>query len=304
MNFLFRAAKRASAARRIAIIPYYGYGRQDRKDESRKTISAADVAKDIVNSGATSLFSFDLHAEQIAGAIDEPWDQLTASVVLAPEILKETEGGQDLVVVSPDVGGAKRAQGYLNLLPTEDLAIVYKKRDSNRPNQSNALGLLGKVGGRDVVIVDDMIDTAGTMANAARLLRHKGARRIIVAATHGVLSGDALKNIQKSPIDLVIITDTIDQPQSVRNHPKIRIVSVAPLIAQAIERMQSGDSLSKLLPDKSKKPEPVRLEGVTNAMDVFDSQEREGITRDLREQARVRRRSSTTARANRNVMQG
>lgn len=242
---MIRVARRASADRINAIIPYFGYARQDRKDKSRKTDAASDMAVLFNSAGATTLFTVDIHAEQTMGSIPDPWDQLNASTVLAPEV--ENLLGYELAVTSPDTGGAKRAQKFQSLLEGESrLAIVYKIRPE--ANRSEARGLLGKVAGRDVVLVDDIVDTAGSIRDAARLVKRRGAKRIIVAATHGIFSGNALKNLTDSPIEKVIVTDTRKQPDGVLEHPKIQVVTVAPLIAEAIDRIYTGRSLSALLP--------------------------------------------------------
>lgn len=242
-----RAAQRASAGEITAVIPYYGYGRQDRKDKPRVTISAADVADMLKNAGVHRIFTLDLHAEQTEGAITSPWDNLYGSSVLLPEI--RAMNIKDMVVVAPDVGATKLAEKMSFLLDgTGEIAVVPKRRKG--PGESKALYVIGDVDGKNAVMIDDMIDTGGTIVEAARLLKTKGAGRIIVAATHGVLTENALNNMSDDSIETVIITDTIRQPDKVINHPKIKILTIAPLLAEAIKRMHTGGSLSELIPSR------------------------------------------------------
>lgn len=244
------AAARASAGDITAIIPYYGYARQDRKDKSRVTISASDVANLLDMAGVDRILTLDLHAEQTEGSIRKPWDNLYASSELLPAI-KEF-GTDNMVVVSPDVGGTKRAEKLSFLLDgTGEIAIIHKRRPE--ANKSMALALVGDVGNKNVIMFDDMIDTAGSIADAARLLKENGAQRIIVAATHGIFTPPALERIENSPIDKIFITDTVRLPERVKNHPKIKVVTVAPLLAKAIKRIHSeGGSLSELIPQVKK----------------------------------------------------
>lgn len=239
------AAIRASAKEVTAVIPYYGYGRQDRKDKPRVTISAADVADMLKNAGVHRIFTIDLHAEQTESALKGPWDNLYGSSVLLPAI--KDLNLKDVIIVAPDVGASKRAPKISFLAGgSGEIAIIYKIRKG--PGESESPYLLGEVDGRDVVIVDDEIQTGGTIADGARLLKDKGANRIIVAATHGVLISPALERLNDDAIEKVFITDTIAQPEEVQSHPKIEILSVAPLVAEAIKRMHSGGSLSELIP--------------------------------------------------------
>lgn len=243
--FMIRAAKRASADEVNVIIPYYGYARQDRKDEPRVTISGADVADMLDVAGASRILTIDLHAEQMQGVLDKPWDNLYASRVLLPAI--QELGTDNMVVVSPDVGGTKRAEKFSFLLNgTGDIAIVHKRRAG--ANESQALAVIGDVEGRDVLLVDDIIDTAGTMRNAANLLKDNGAQRIIVAVTHGLFTSPALERITDSPVDKVFVTDTVSLSDEVRQNEKIVVVTIAPLLKEALVKIHTGDSLSALIP--------------------------------------------------------
>ena len=248
--FMIRAARRASADEVNAIIPYYGYARQDRKDQPRVTISGADVADMLDTAGVDRILTIDLHAEQMQGVLDKPWDNLYASRVLLPPI--QELGIDNMVVVSPDVGGTKRAEKFSFLLNgTGEIAIVHKRRAE--ANKSQALAVIGDVEGRDVLLVDDIIDTAGTMCNAAKLLKDNGAQRIIIAATHGLFTSPALDRITDSPIDRVFVTDTVYLSDEVRRSEKVKVVTIAPLLADALKRIHTGDSLSALIPKPTRK---------------------------------------------------
>jgi len=239
------AAKRASATEVVAIIPYFGYSRQDRKELPRVPISAAVVAQLIEHSGADRIFAMDIHSEQAEGFVQIPWDNLYGSYTLLPE-LKKRLNTENLVVASPDKGGMTRATGYSRILGAKGgLAIVYKERDLSMNNQSKAVDMIGDVSGKDVLLVDDMIDTGGTIVQAADYLKQKGAKKIIVAATHGLFSGNAVQKIAASSLEEVIITDTIAQRKEVIDNPKISVVSIAPLLAEAIKRIKTGESISK-----------------------------------------------------------
>lgn len=250
LYLMIRAARRASADEVNAIIPYYGYARQDRKDQPRVTISGADVADMLDTAGVDRILTIDLHAEQMQGVLDKPWDNLYASRVLLPAI--QEFGIDNMVVVSPDVGGTKRAEKFSFLLNgTGEIAIVHKRRAE--ANRSHALAVIGDVEGRDVLLVDDIIDTAGTMCNAARLLKNNGAQRIIIAATHGLFTPPALDRITDSPIDRVFVTDTVYLSDEVRQSEKVKVVTIAPLLADALRRIHTGDSLSALIPKPTRK---------------------------------------------------
>lgn len=237
------AAKRASASEVIAVIPYYGYSRQDRKEMSRVPISSSVVANMICNAGADRILTIDIHSQQQEGFVPYPWDDVYASYSLVP-VLKARKF-KSLVIASPDKGGMTRATGYAKLLQAEGVAVVYKERDVALNNKSEALDMIGNVAGKDVLLVDDMIDTAGTIVNAANFIKQKGAKTVRVVATHGLFSGPAIERIDNSDIDEVFITDTINMPEAVLKSKKISVVTVAPLVAGAIERIQTGESLSK-----------------------------------------------------------
>ena len=241
--FMIDAAKRASSSEVIAVIPYYGYGRQDRKELSRVPISSSVIATTLVNAGADRILTLDIHSEQQEGFISKPWDNIYGSYSILPEMQKRNL--TNLVVAAPDKGGMLRATGYARILGCDSLALVYKKRDIMLNNVSNTLAMIGNVKDKNVVIIDDMIDTAGTIVNAANYIHTKGAKSIRVVATHGIFSGDAIKKINDSAIEEMIVTDTIAQRQEVLNSPKIKVVSVAPLLAEAIRRIKTGESLSK-----------------------------------------------------------
>ncbi|HWY79038.1 MAG TPA: ribose-phosphate diphosphokinase [Candidatus Sulfotelmatobacter sp.] len=239
------AAKRASASEITAVIPYFGYARQDRKEMSRVPISASAIATLLINAGVDRIVTIDVHSEQLEGSIKQPWDNLFASYSLLPAIKKLHL--KDLVVASPDKGGFLQAAAYAKLLQTEGIAIAYKQRDIAFNDVSNTLGMIGEVKDKDVLLVDDIIGTAGTIVHAANFMKQKGARNVLVAAAHGVFSGDALQKINASGINELIISDTIRPREEVLKNKKITIVSVAPLLAEAIRRIKTGESISKAL---------------------------------------------------------
>ncbi|MDP3941083.1 MAG: ribose-phosphate pyrophosphokinase [bacterium] len=241
--FMVDAAKRSSAKEVTVVVPYFGYSRQDRKEMPHVPISASVVAGMLMNAGADRIVTVDIHSEQQQGFIKGPWDNLYGSFILVPEIKKRKL--KDIVVAAPDKGGMTRATGYAKRLNATGIALVYKERDVSLTNKSEALDMIGKVGARDVILVDDMIDTGGTIVNAAKYIKQRGARSITVVATHGLFSGQALEKINNSAIDEVIITDTITQPEEVKKNKKITIVTVAPLLAEAIRRIETGESISK-----------------------------------------------------------
>ena len=239
------AAKRASSSEVIVVMPYFGYSRQDRKEMARVPISSAVIASMIAHAGADRILTLDIHAEQEEGFIKQPWDNVFASYALVPAIKKKNL--DNLVVVSPDKGGVSRATFYEGLLEASELAIVYKERDINLNNKTKALAMVGNVRGKNVLLVDDMIGVGDTIVHAADYLRKKGAKRIFAAATHGLFSGDALEKIEKSALEKVIVTDSVKHRAEVVKNPKIEIVSVAPLLAEAIKRIETGDSISSLI---------------------------------------------------------
>jgi len=239
------AVKRASASEIIVVMPYFGYSRQDRKETARVPISSALVASLIENAGADRILTLDIHAEQEEGFIHNPWDNIYASYSLTPAIKRKKL--ENLVVVSPDKGGVLRATFYQRLLRAETLAIVYKERDLSANDNSEALAMVGDVKGKNVLLVDDIIGSAGTIVHAANFLKEKGAKRIFACVSHGLFSGDALKKIGSSAIEKIIITDSVNHREEVKKHPKIEIASIAPLLAEAIRRIEVGDSISSLI---------------------------------------------------------
>lgn len=241
--FMIDAAKRAAASEIIVVAPYFGYARQDRKEMPHVPISASVVANMFVNAGADRIATVDIHSEQQQGFVRVSWDNLYGSYSIIP-VIKERKL-DNLVLASPDKGGMTRATGYAKLLGADGLALVYKQRDIAVNNKSDVLGMIGDVKDKNVIIVDDMIDTAGTIVNAANFMKDRGAKSIRAVATHGVFSKEALDRIDESAIEEVIITDTIDQKEEVLQNPKITIVPVAPLLAEAIKRIESGESISR-----------------------------------------------------------
>lgn len=239
------AAKRASASEVIAVIPYFGYQRQDRKEISRVPISASAVSSLLINSGIDRILTIDIHSEQMEGSIKQPWDNLYASYSLLP-VLKNLNL-KNLIVAAPDKGGVLQAVGYAKLLSAFGIAFAYKLREISLNDVSSTLGMIGEVKDRDVLLVDDIIGTAGTIVHAANYIKDKGAKSIRVAATHGVFAGEALKLIKESAIEELFITDTIKPSEAVLKNNKITIVTVAPLLAEAIRRIKTGESISKAL---------------------------------------------------------
>jgi len=237
------SCKRASAARVTAVIPYYGYARQDRKDEGRVPISAKLVANLITRAGADRVLTMDLHAPQLQGFFDIPVDHLYAAPVLNAHFLSMNWPANDVVVVSPDAGSIKRAVGHVQRLGGQ-LAIVDKRRSNAlETKQENIIGC--SVEGKVAIMFDDMITTAGSICGAADFVHAAGAREIHVAASHGILCGPAIERLQKAPVDSVVITDTIPLPNE-RRLPKIKSLSVAPLLAEAIKRIHQDQSISML----------------------------------------------------------
>jgi len=237
------SCKRASAERITAVVPYYGYARQDRKDEGRVPITAKLVANIITRAGADRVLAMDLHAAQIQGFFDVPVDHLYAAPVLVEHFLNLGINPKDLVVVSPDEGSTKRALRYSERLGGS-LAIVDKRRASAEvTRQENIIG--ASVEGKVAVMFDDMISTAGSICGAARVLHERGAKEIYVGATHGVLCGPAIERIKASPIREIVITDTIPLRDEQRL-PNIKVLSVAPLLGEAIKRIHRNESVSRL----------------------------------------------------------
>lgn len=235
------ALKRSSARRITAVIPYYGYARQDRKDQPRVPVTAKLVADLITTAGADKVLSMDLHAGQIQGFFNIPVDHLYATPVLLNS-LRSMEL-KDLVVVSPDAGGVERARAFAKRL-NANLAIIDKRREG--PNQAKIMNIIGDVDNRDVLLLDDMIDTAGTIAQGARACADQGARRVLAGCTHAVLSGPALQRLNDSVLDQVIVTNTIPLAGKDQVCKKIKILSVAPLLGEAIRRIHNEESVSSL----------------------------------------------------------
>lgn len=237
------ALKRASAGSIIAIIPYFGYARQDRKVKPRTPISSKLVADLITAAGADRVVSVDLHAGQIQGFFDIPVDHLYAMPVMIEYLRSRGLTGPDSIVISPDAGGVERARAYSKRLEST-LAIIDKRRPA--PNISEVMNIIGEVRGKHAVIVDDIVDTAGTITEAARAILEQGARSVLACCTHGVLSGPALRRIEESGLSEVVVTDTIPQAAAVRACSKIKVLSVARLLGEAIKRIHHGDSISNL----------------------------------------------------------
>ncbi|MDO8573500.1 MAG: ribose-phosphate pyrophosphokinase [Candidatus Daviesbacteria bacterium] len=247
------AAKRSSASEVSAVIPYFGYSRQDRKDRPRVPISASIISRLIEYAGADRIVTVDIHSEQEPGFVEIPWDNLYASYSFLPELKKHF--GKDLIVASPDKGGVLKAAFYADLLEAEGVAIVFKERDTNKMNESKALDMIGHVEGKDVLIVDDMIDTAGTICEAAKLIKEKGAKSVSVAATHGLFSGPAVERLKEADLDRIFITDSVPLKKEITDDPKVIVISVAQLLAEAINCIYNGDSISEKLIPKTHKEE-------------------------------------------------
>ena len=240
------ALKRASVARVTAVIPYFGYARQDRRPRSaRVPITAKVAAKMISTVGTDRVMTIDLHADQIQGFFDIPVDNVYASPLTLADIW-QTHGGEDLVVVSPDVGGVVRARAIAKRLDSE-LAIIDKRRP--RANVAKVMNIIGEVEGKSCVMVDDMVDTAGTLCTAAGALKGHGAKRVVAYCVHPVLSGPAIDNIVNSKLDELVVTDTIPLSEAAQQCGKIRQLSVAQMLAETIRRMAHGESVSSLYVD-------------------------------------------------------
>ena len=237
------ALKRSSAKSITAVIPYFGYARQDRKVAPRTSISAKVVSNLISMAGANRVVTVDLHAGQIQGFFDIPVDNLFTTPLFA-RFIKKSFKNKKLICVSPDVGGVQRTRGLATKLKT-DLAIIDKRRP--KPGKSQVMNLIGDVRGKTCLIVDDIIDSGGTIVNAAEVLKRKGATEIYVFITHGVLSGDASRKIKNSKIKKLFITDTIDNSKKIKNNNKIEVLSISSLMAEAIKRISNSTSVSDLL---------------------------------------------------------
>ena len=237
------ALKRASARRITAVVPYFGYARQDRKPGPRTPISAKLVANLITHAGADRVLAVDLHAGQIQGFFDIPTDNLYAAPVMAADI-QARYGDQDLMVVSPDVGGVVRARALAKRLDNAPLAIVDKRRD--RPGESEVMNIIGDVQGRHCILIDDIVDSGGTLCNAAQALLDQGASSVAAYITHGVLSGSAVARVDKSALKELVITDSIRATDDAMDSDRIRILTIAPLIGEAVRRIADESSVSSL----------------------------------------------------------
>ncbi len=237
------ALRRASAKRITAVLPYFGYARQDRKPGPRTPISAKLVANLITQAGADRVLAVDLHAGQIQGFFDIPTDNLYGAPVMAADILERT-GGQNLMVVSPDVGGVVRARALSKRINDAPLSIVDKRRD--KPGVSEVMNIIGDVKGWDCILIDDIIDSGGTLCNAAGALMEAGANSVTAYLTHGVLSGNAVERVTNSALKELVITDSIQPTEAAQASPKIRTLPLAPLIGEAIRRIADESSVSSL----------------------------------------------------------
>ncbi|MFO0110101.1 MAG: ribose-phosphate pyrophosphokinase [Alphaproteobacteria bacterium] len=237
------ALKRASARRVTAVIPYFGYARQDRKPGPRTPITAKLVANLITEAGADRVLTVDLHAGQIQGFFDIPLDHLYARPVIVADIKAHYPNLNNLIIVSPDVGGVVRARSLAARLGVE-LAIVDKRRD--RVNHSEVVHIIGEVEGRDCILFDDIVDTAGTLCNAAEALMQQGAQSVAAYVTHGVLSGPAVERVRQSVLTSLVVTDSIAAAPNVKTTPNIRILSLAPLLGEAMRRISEESSVSSL----------------------------------------------------------
>jgi len=237
------ALKRGSARRITAVLPYFGYARQDRKTSPRSPISAKLVANLITTAGADRVLTIDLHAGQIQGFFDIPVDNLYAQPVLIDDVRAKYKSTQDLMIVSPDVGGVVRARAMASRLDA-DLAIIDKRRE--RAGVSEVMNIIGDVSGRHCILVDDIVDSAGTLCNAAVALTKAGAKSVAAYVTHGVLSGDAVARVAASPLQRLVVTDSIMATQAVRVSDRVDQLTVAPLLAEAIKRISEESSVSSL----------------------------------------------------------
>ncbi len=237
------ALRRASAKRITAVVPYFGYARQDRKPGPRTPISAKLVANIITSAGANRVLSVDLHAGQIQGFFDIPTDNLYGAPVMSADI-QARFGDRNIMVVSPDVGGVVRARALAKRLDNAPLAIVDKRRE--RAGESEVMNIIGDVEGRFCILIDDIVDSAGTLCNAAGALKAAGAEGVAAYCTHGVLSGGAVARVEGSELTELVITDSIVAPDSVAEAKKIRLLTIAPLVGEAIKRIADESSVSSL----------------------------------------------------------
>jgi len=236
------ALKRASADRITAVIPYYGYARQDRKVQPRTPITSKLVADLITAAGAHRILAMDLHAGQIQGFFNIPFDHLYATPIFLDYLTKANKT-EDLIMVSPDAGGTERARAYAKRLNV-DLAVIDKRRTG--PNQSEVMNLIGDVSGKNAILVDDIIDTAGTLTQAAKAIMKNGAKSVMAICTHPVLSGEAVKRVNESPLESLVVSDTIPLGDKSKLSRKIHVLSVAKILGEAICRIHTGESVSSL----------------------------------------------------------
>jgi ribose-phosphate pyrophosphokinase len=240
------ACRRASAAKITAVMPYFGYSRQDRRPRAtRSAITAKLVANMIQGSGVDRLLTIDLHSDQIQGFFDIPVDNVYASPVLLGDAYRQRY--ENMIVVSPDVGGVVRARALAKRLDDADLAIIDKRRP--RPNESKVMNIIGNVTGKTCVLIDDMVDTAGTLCAGAQALKDEGATKVVAYITHAILSGNAIEKIMKSAMDELVVTDTIPLSPAAKQCGRIRQLSVAGLLAETIRRIRDEDSVSSLYLD-------------------------------------------------------
>jgi ribose-phosphate pyrophosphokinase len=237
------ALNRASARRITAVMPFFGYSRQDKKVRPREPITARLVGDLFMTAGADRLVSVDLHTGQLQGFIHKPFDSLTALPIITEYLSERLDG--PTTVLSPDAGGVKRAERYARFLDAS-VAFVYKRRDAVLHNVSEALEMAGSVAGRHVVIVDDMIDTAGTVTNAAEMVRHQGAISVRIAATHGVFSEPALDLLKNAPVEEVIVTNTLPVAEEVLALDKLQVLSIAPILAETLQAIFMDSSVSEI----------------------------------------------------------
>jgi ribose-phosphate pyrophosphokinase len=236
MLLMLDAAKRASARHITAVMPYFGWARQDRKDKPRVPIGAKLIAKLLEAAGATRIITMDLHADQIQGFFEKPVDHLFASTLFLPYI--ESLHLENLTIASPDMGGSKRAYAYSKFL-NSDVVICYKQRE--KANVISHMELIGDVTGKNVILVDDMVDTAGTLTKAADLMKERGAVSVRAICTHALLSGNAYEKVEKSQLESLIVTDSIPPKIS---HPKVKVLSCAPLFAEVMRNVHQNQSIS------------------------------------------------------------
>jgi ribose-phosphate pyrophosphokinase len=237
------ALRRSSAGRITAVIPYFGYARQDRRPRSARVPITAKVVADMLTTvGIDRVLTIDLHADQIQGFFDIPVDNIYGSPILLADVKQQNY--ENLVIVSPDVGGVVRARAVAKQLGDIDLAIIDKRRP--KANESQVMHIIGEVDGRDCVIVDDMVDTAGTLCKAAAALKDNGARRVVAYCTHPVLSGPAIDNLNRSVLDELVVTDTIPLSEAAQNCSKIRQVSLSGMLAETLRRINNEESISAM----------------------------------------------------------